>query len=171
MDTGRDMGRDRDRDINTHGAEAEAAETEVAATVPRARHGAAQARGGAAVAPCPLSRLPPSLLPSLRPSLRPRDRGSSLHHLWPSRGSAQTAQLRGGSGFIPAEHQSGRRVLLPCLLSSLPPAAMELPESQCKKVKLSNRVPSWVSGRAVRRWAGGRAGAGERGGRSGRARR
>lgn len=23
---------------------------------------------------------------------------------------------------------------------------MELPESQCKKVKLSNRVPSWVSG-------------------------
>lgn len=36
---------------------------------------------------------------------------------------------------------------------------MELPESQCKKVKLSNRVPSWVSRRgAVRRRADGRAG-------------
>lgn len=40
--------------------------------------------------------------------------------------------------------RSSSRPLLPPPLAA--PAAMELPESQCKKVKLSNRVPSWVSG-------------------------
>lgn len=38
---------------------------------------------------------------------------------------------------------------------------MELPESQCKKAKLSNRVPSWVSERAGgEAWGGGRRGQG-----------
>lgn len=107
------------------------------------------------------SSLPPAVPLS---SLRPPGRGSSLHHLWPSRGSAQKAQLLGGSGFIRAEHQSERRVLLTSLSSRCPcghGAAREpVQESQAEQqgAELGERAGGAPGGR----WACGGRGAGRK---------
>lgn len=117
--------------------------------------------GGAPRPPPPLGRVtalrtsgcrfPPRLPPSLCYSLLP-PAGSRLLPALP------TAQQPAAAAASSASSISGHRASSPSLLPFIrPPAAMELPESQCKKAKLSNRVPNWVSGRAGGRaeeWGG-----------------
>lgn len=126
--------------------------------------------GGAPRPPPPLGRVtalrtsgcrfPPRLPPSLCYSLLP-PAGSRLLPALP------TAQQPAAAAASSASSISGHRASSPSLLPFIrPPAAMELPESQCKKAKLSNRVPNWVSGRAGGRaeeWGGERRRGGRRG--------
>lgn len=82
-------------------------------------------------------RFPPSLSFFLLPPAGPR--------LLPALPAAQHPVAAASSASSISGHRASSPSLLPFIRL---PAAMELPESQCKKAKLSNRVPSWVSERA-----------------------
>lgn len=112
----------------------------VAISRPRARHGAAQACGRAR-----LPHAPPSSSSSFFPFF---SSSSSSSRCLPAPPCATLGRAAATAAAWTARSIRRERAASPSLRPLAAPAAMELPESQCKKVKLSNRVPSWVRGRA-----------------------
>uniref|UniRef100_A0A8B9ZKM6 3'-phosphoadenosine 5'-phosphosulfate synthase 1 n=1 Tax=Anas platyrhynchos TaxID=8839 RepID=A0A8B9ZKM6_ANAPL len=113
----------------------------VAISRPRARHGAAQACGRAR-----LPHAPPSSSSSFFPFFFS---SSSSSRCLPAPPCATLGRAAATAAAWTARSIRRDRAASPSLRLLAAPAAMELPESQCKKVKLSNRVPSWGMQRAT----------------------